>query len=311
MTNYFGGLGWIGFKKETTPGIAEATVAQFLQTESFVLNQDHKLIDLKANFGSIGDLPNLTGTLTPQGKATGILLAASLPHPFYWALGKVTTTGTAAPYSHTITPDVNLPSLTVEGNEVAIKMKQSGVMINKLSLKCAAGEVAKLDMEWIGLKHTDNATLTSTPVYVTDFLTFAVGTISIGGTTVTNVGDIQLTIDNGFEALFSINNTRYPADIVRKNKPKISGKISFIDFPTTLYNNLINASTFSLTLQFTSSNGNSLKIEIPAAQFQKGFDKEIKAENITADADFTVFQDTATGKIITVTAVNQVADLTV
>lgn len=311
MANYYGGLGWIGFKKETTPGTAEATVSQFFQTDSFILNQDHKPIDLKTNFGSLGDAPSLAGTITPTGKLS-TLLTASLPHPFYWALGKATVAGTTT-YTHTITldPAGQLPSLTVEGNEVAIKMKQSGVYINKLSLACAAGNVAKLTMEWYGLNHTDNATLTSTPAYVTDYLTMLNATITIGGTAMADVDNIQLDIDNQLEAQFPIGTSRYPAQIVRKNKPKITGKITFIDYPSTLYQAFVNATTVSININLTASGGKSLTINIPAAGFSKGFAQEIKDGPVTADADFTVFQDPASSNIITVTAVNSVANLTV
>jgi len=309
MANYYGGLGWIGFKKETTPGTAAATTSQFFQTDSFLLNQDHKPIDLKVNFGTLGDAPSLPGTITPSGKMS-TLLPASLPHPFYWALGNVTKTGTG-PYTHTITPANVLPSLTVEGNEVAINMKQSGVYINKLSLACASGDVAKLTMEWFGLNHTDNATLTSTPTYVTDFLTLLNATITIGGTAMADVDNIQLDIDNQLEAQFPIGTSRYPAQIVRKNKPKITGKITFIDYPSTLYQAFVNASTVAININLTASGGKSLTINIPAAAFSKGFAQEIKDGPVTADADFTVFQDPVSSNIITVTAVNQVADLTV
>lgn len=312
-TIYYGGLGTLGFKKQTAGGTPQATVTQFFPTESFIVKQDHTLIENKANLGTLIGLPPLQGKLTPSGKATA-WLAGALPHPFYWALGGYSKTG-AGPYTHTITPgsDGILPYLTVEGDQKAIKMKQSDVLLNKLSLACAFGEAVKLTMEWFGLVHTDSATLTSTPSYpvLTDLLTFLGATVSIGGSQVIDVQNITLDIDNGLQADFGLNGSqRTPVVLARKGNLKISGKFTFIDFPTAMYNNLISATTFNVTLNFAAGS-NTLQIVMPACAFTKGFDKEIKNETVTADAEFGCHKDPASSDSITITAVNSVADLAV
>jgi hypothetical protein len=308
---YYGGLGTLGFKKQTVGGTPQPTVSQFFPVEGFILKQDHNLIENKASFGTLMGLPPLQGKLTPNGKATA-WLAGAIPHPFYWALGGYSKTG-AGPYTHTIIPDPNgvLPYLTVEGDEKAIKMKQSDVLLNKLSLACAFGEAVKITMEWLGLVHTDSATLTSVPAYpaLTDLLTFLGATVSIGGSQVVDVQNITLDIDNGLEAQFSFGQ-RLPAVLARKGDLKLSGKFTFIDFPTAMYNNLISATTFNVTLNFAAG-ANTLQIVMPACAFTKGFDKEIKDEMVTADAEFGVYKDPASANSITVTAVNSVADLSV
>lgn len=310
---YYGGLGTLGFKTQTASGTPQATVTHFFPTESFIVKQDHALIDNKASFGTLMALPPLPGKLTPSGKATA-WLAGALPHPFYWALGAVSKVG-VGPYTHTITPsaDGSLPFLTVEGDQKAIKMKQYDVFLNKLSLACAFGEAVKITMEWLGLVHTDSATLTSVPSYpaLTDLLTFLGATVSIGGSQVIDVQNITLDINNGLQAEFGFNGSqRTPVVLFRKGDLKLGGKFTFIDFPTTLYNNMIAATTFSVTLNFTAGS-NTLQIVMPACAFTKGFDKEIKDETITADAEFGCYKDPASANSITVTAVNSVADLTV
>lgn len=310
--------GWVGFRKESTPGTPETGVTWFLPFESFLVQNKHDLLERKVNLGVYGKAAGLKGKFLPQGKLDGELIAG-LPHPFYWTLGSVTSVAlSGSAYSHTmgICADGSLPSLTCEADEVLRKHRQAGVNIDTLELSCTAGETALLKLGWLAKAHNDTVTPTSTPTYKTDVLTFVGATVTVGATALTDVKAVDLKIDNGLEQVHVLtSDNRYPAIVQRKDVPKITGKLSFIDYPADEYNRLQNADTFKLTLEFEGDAigatvyKRKLEVVLYACQYTGGFDTEIKGDVITKDGDFEAFYSTSDSKMIEVTCYNDVAQL--
>jgi hypothetical protein len=205
MANELGALHTLGFKPQTTPGSAESTVNTFLCTESISVNKNPKHIERKSHIGVGRLLPSRLGWFAPDGSATTEVMA-SQPHPWYWALGAVSSSRPAAStdptvYLHTITvADTGPVNLTCEADRVFDHVKQADAKINKLKLAVKPGEVGTLEIEWLALDHTDGATLTSTPVFVTDVLTCRAVVIEVDDGVLATITDAEIEWDGMLKA---------------------------------------------------------------------------------------------------------------
>lgn len=314
MANAHGSKHWVGFKPQAVAGTAETTVNTFLLSTGIQINKNPKHIERKAFISTGRQMPMLKGWSEPSGKLT-TEVAASQPHPWYWAMGTVnTTTPTTGVYLHTIT--IGDPvNLTCEADRVFDKAKQADVKIDKLTLTANVGEVATLAIETLGCSHTDGATLTSTPAFVTDVLTTRASLISIDGAQDFTAQDVEVAFDGGLEQLPVLESADGAPHVVRrKDVPKTSGKLKFIDFPTALLTKLVNATSFALIvyLEGDTISGNYkkfLRVTMPACQFTDGFDPDISAEVITGEASFGAFYDTVTSIQMKVEAQNTIATI--
>ena len=213
--------------------------------------------------------------------------------------------------------DGDLPSLTCEADEVNQDHRQAGVQVNSVEISCAAGEVADLAMEWLAKSHDDSASLTSTPSYKNDPLTFVSATVTVGATPLTDVKAVNFKIDNALEQVHTLTtNNRDPAEVRRSGMPTFTGKLDFIDFPADEYARLQEAETFKLTLYFegaaigATAYKKSLTIVLYACQYTSGLEPDIKAEVITTEGEFEAFYSVSDAKIVKITAVNDVEVLT-
>jgi hypothetical protein len=286
-----GALGWIGAKTEATAGTGESTVNIFFPTEQFTAVQSHEPVEVNANLASMTKLGYLKGKLTPKGSLTAPL-SAKTATVFYWALGNVSSADNGdGTHTHTITPALTLPTFTVHADEVIGKVAQAGAKISKLTVSATAGEVAKISVEWLAMSHTDDATFTETPDFETEFMNFTEAIITLNGTQMLTVDNIELTFDNKVEALFTLGTGRYPHEVMRNDRPDYTGKIALIDWDSTLYQKMINADDVSITFTLTDPNGNYVKITLPKVQFTGGFEPTIGTGRITAEPEFVVVGD--------------------
>ncbi len=320
MANDLGAQGWIGFKKEVTPDTQEATVDKFFPTEAFKLNKNQEQIERKSTAGTLGRLPNLAGKASPNGKVDTELYA-SLPHPLYWILGGAVTTtqpdgaGNPTVYKHNFGLAAGIIALTAESYEVVDSKKQSGFRLNKLDLSCAAGEAVNLKFDGLSKTHTDGAVLTSIPNYPNDLLTFAGAKIAIAGADSTIIDNVSLSIDKTTEVKHVLNALVTPGSVRPKDIAKIEGKLSFIDYPAAEYNRLVSFNTFALVLTFegdaiSGAYKKYVRITLPACQYKPGgFEKEVKSEVYSGDADFLAAVDLATSKVIDVEIQNTLVNL--
>ena len=324
MGNFLGALHWVGFKPESSPGTAESTVNTFLASESVAMNKNMTPIERKAFYGSGVALPPRLGWIKPDGKAPSEVMA-STPQPWYWALGHVNTTQPSASndptvYLHTITnyngtTQYQPVSLTAEAYRVFDSAKQAGVRISKLKLTAKPGEIAHLEIEWVGLTHTDGATLTSTPTFVTDVLTCRSAMVKIDGTQDVTVDSCEIEWDGGIEGVPTLESAAGSPHIIRrKDFPKVTGKLNFIDFPTAQLAKLTTATVFALIVELdgdTISHAYSklLRITLPACVYTGGLAPTVAAEVVTGDADFAAYYDTGTSTQIKVEAQNTISSI--
>jgi len=287
-----GVIGWIGLATEATPGTANATVNTFFATESYQAVQSHEPVAVEANLASLSKVGYLKGKLTPKGSLSAPL-SIDNASVFYWALGtdSVVDNGDGT-YTHTITPALILPTFTVHADEVIDQIEQAGGKVSKLTVSAAAGEVAKISMEWFALSHNEGVTLTETVAMPTKFVNFTEAVITIDSTTAINVDNIEFSIENNLETLFTLGTSRYPQKVMRNDRPTYSGKLVLIDWDANLYQKMINADNVAITFKFTDPDGNYVQVDLPKVQFTGGgFEPEISTGRITAEPEFEAVGD--------------------
>ena len=331
MGDYLGAKHWVGFKPEAAPGTAESTVTTFLVSEGLDMNANPKPIERKSSIGTGAALPSRPGWIAPDGSVPCEVLA-SQPQPWYWLLGHVVSTQPAVGtdptvYLHTITDDAREASkqnvgkgvsLTAEGNRVFDQCKQAGVRLNSIKLSVAPGEPGRLQLTWFGLTHVDGATLTSTPVFLTDTLICTSVAIKMDGTADVTVDAADLTIDVQNEQLDTlvVGGAGAPQDIRRKDVLQTTGSLSFIDFPVAALAKFRNATPFALVIELDGDTishtyAKFLRVTLPACQYVGGLTPSIGATVITGDATFQAFYDTTTSKQVMVEAQNTIPAINV
>ena len=286
-----GVTGWIGMSTEGTPGTPVSMVDTFFATESFTAIQSHEPVVVEANIASLGKPGYMKGKLTPQGNLSGPLSIKNAS-VFYWVLGDIDTTDNGdGTYTHTIIPALELPSFTVHADTVIDTVEQSGALLNKLTISAAAGEVVKLNMEWLGRIHNEGITLNEVVNMPDTFINFTEAVITLDGTTTLIVENVEITVENNLKPLFVLGDTRYPKEIVRDDKPAFTGKLVLIDWDASLYNKMINADQVSLKVKLSDPNGYYIEIEMPQINFSGGFEPEISTGNIVAEPEFEAVGD--------------------
>lgn len=258
-----GADGQVGFKTETTPGTA-VIVDQFLPIVSEGIKQEINYLDTQTI--SARKVLRLTkrGTNVVQGSIStelpNVTLATLLKHMF----GAIATTG-AGPYTHTATPgDLTGDSLTIQmGRPLTTSTVQAftyaGCKIKSWRITCATDEIAKLDLDVIGMSET-TATGLAVASYNTSWspFTFVEGAVSVAGSNVASVKSVELSGENMVDHRFRLGsgNSLQPLETGLRN---YSGTI-VTDFDAlTHYNLFVNNTPTTVVLTFVNG-ANTLTI---------------------------------------------------
>jgi hypothetical protein len=188
----------MGLAKETTFG-TPVTATVFCPVGSIKVDPDPGLFypELMMNTVERNVFP-LYGEYKFNGSATFPLFPSNGIELLVGAIGTDVVSGTANPWTHTISPANTLPSFTVEKNVGGFQSEQyAGCRINKYELKAAVGNQAvEATVDFMG---QNVATLTSptavTVVNESPFV-FAEGTTTILGNVDATVQSVTLTIEN-------------------------------------------------------------------------------------------------------------------
>lgn len=315
MTTYLGALHWFGVKPQAAAGVAEATPTTFLATTSLKMEPNMSPIKRKAMLGTGKNVPSLPGPIAPDGKAATEALA-SVPHPWYWALGAVTpTTVTSGVISHAITDGGAPVRLTLFGNRVHTGTRQKDGFVNKLRYSGKVGDIATLDIDWLALGHEDGfATSGIATSFPADVMTVMNATVKIDGAQSFEVNEFEIEWDGGLDAGGVIAETSgAPYFCRRKDIPTLTGKLKFKDFPVAEYEKLKAGTVFALETAvyggtITGAHRKALKTETLHCQYTGGLDGDISDGVITGDANFQAFS-VGTDALVTVTAINAIASI--
>jgi Phage tail tube protein len=229
---------------------------------------------------------NLYGEAKFTGAIDGPLFPSNAIELLVAAVGTDAVTGTAPPYTHTISQANTLPSLTVEKNTGDFESLQfAGCRLGKFSLKVPTGnEAAMITADVSG---QSVLTLSSpTAVTVTNELpfVFAEATASIFGTARTEAHNVEFSIDNGLKETYTYSQAHGPSFITPVTL-HVSGSLdvvwdSFTDSTYGDFTKMVNGTegAFSIALAHPSNAG-SVTLNAPQVVYSK-FSNDLKMTDV-------------------------------
>jgi len=246
---------FIKLGKETVWGTSvSTTISNRINSVSIQKTQER---NQKANLSvpSSGVLGGLyDGFLRVEGSVEMPVQYKGLGLLIQMALGDISTSG-ADPYTHVFTPDISLPSATIEvqrGSGITNQMEKFvGVKVSSLSISCEAGGEMTATIEFIG-KTSDARTGSISPTFGTgsSVLHFHAGQLSFNATNY-DVRSFTFTITNNLERrdLLGSKETAEPA-IGDVRTITLEATLDIED--DTLQAAYINATQSDVSLNFTS-----------------------------------------------------------
>jgi hypothetical protein len=237
-------------------------------------------------------------TLDLPTKGLGLLLAQAM------GTSPTATTTTTGVYSYSFTlGDVYGRSFTAQvgvpqyGGTVTPKTV-SGAKIQSFELGVTTGGIAtgKFQLDAASLT-TGTALATASYTAAINLFHFAQGAITLDATSIANVKDFTLTVDNTLKQdRYNLGSSGAKAEQVINGFRKISGKLTAEFTDTTLFSKFYSDANAALVLTFTGAiiaNGQSekLTITIPAAKFNADTPNVPGPGTVDLSMSFDVFDD--------------------
>lgn len=194
-------------------------------------------------------------------------------------MGSVTTTDNLdGSYSHTMKVGSTLPSFTVEKAfpDISQYILYQGCKISKMSLTASPSGFQQASFDIMGAKATASGTsFDSTPTELTDaaFDGFRIASLLEGGSSVTNVTEVTLDIDNGLDGDTFVIGGNGQRGSLNEGLVKVTGTLNGFFENLSLYNKAVNQTETSLKLTYAFGDGDgtagneSLVIEMPEVLF--------------------------------------------
>lgn len=311
-----------GIATETTFGTA-VTVSRFYEFTSESTNYNKKTsvgLGLRAGgllprsqrrvvttFDATGDV-----TIDLPTRGLGLLLSqatGSIPSPTTVATGVYSYTFTLADvYGKSFTAQVGVPQY---GGTVTPKTL-SGCKISSFELAVANGGIAtgKFNIDAAGFT---TATALATPSYSLNgsIFHFAQGAVTVDGTSVANIKDFSLTVDNTLKVdRYNLGAAGAKSEQTINGFRKITGKVTAEFTDTTLLTKYLNDTTTALSLSFvgntiSSTYKDTLTITVSAVKLD-GEAPKVAGPGVV-DVNFT-FEAYDNGTDAPLTIVYQTAD---
>lgn len=164
----------------------------------------------------------------------GPVYADTIGYALGGLLGSVTTTGGSAPYTHAISiknatsvgADAQPTSFTLTDFYAAEVRAYAGIQIHDFSLKFTSDGLLDYDAKGTGWAST--AASTPTPSFSSNLpIPTWIGTVSIGGSTISNSVDGNIDMTRPVTPIFGIQNTKNPYQVFL-GALETKGKIRFI-----------------------------------------------------------------------------------
>lgn len=228
---------------------------------------------------------NMYGEAKFTGAIDGPLFPTNAVQVLVAAIGTDVVTGTAAPYTHTLSQANTLPSLTVEKNIGGYQsLTFAGCRVGKLSIKAPVGsEPVSMTADLTG----QSVAVTTTPTAVSLVnempFSFAEASLSLGGNARADVTNVTIEIDNGLKETYTYSGNHGPSFITPVTL-KCSGTFDVVwsslnasvygDFTT-----MINETLGALSVAFSHAGGNSVTFSFPQVALAK-VAPDIKMEDV-------------------------------
>ncbi len=247
---------FIKLAKETTWGTAvTTTISNRINSVSISKTQER---NQKANLSvpSSGVLGGLyDGFLRVEGSIEMPVQYQGLGLLIEMAFGDLNTTGGSAPYTHDFTPDIDLPSATLEvqrGTGITNQMERfTGIKVSSLAISCEAGGEMTASLDFIGKTSVARAA-NITPSFGTgvSVLHFHAGQLSFNSVNY-DVRSFTFTITNNLERR-DILGSKETAEPAVGDVRTITIEATLDIESDTLYTAYLNATQSDVTLNFTS-----------------------------------------------------------
>lgn len=115
------------------------------------------------------------------------------------------------------------------------------------------------------------------------------GSISEGGSTIATVTSLDVTIENGLEALFSVGSPTTNRPSIGKSR--VTGSVTTYFDSKTLYEKFINETESSISCTLTDVDGNDYVILLPRVKYNSG-QPDVSGEGaVTVAMDFVALYD--------------------
>lgn len=177
------------------------------------------------------------------------------------ALGSVTTTGAASPYTHTFKVGTSLPSFLIEKGFTDIDQyfKYRGCKINRMSFNLTPSGFQKIDFDIMGAEEVQGtASFDTTPTNLgkSPFDGFAIATIEEGGSAIANVVGIDnLSIENNLDGDMYLVGGAGKRAAVPEGSVVVTGTLKALFENVTLYNKAVNYTESSLKIVYQLGTG--------------------------------------------------------
>lgn len=299
---------FIGIAKETTKGTAVAPTDYLLVQADSLKPAD--IIDPLYDNGLRGSLVENYNYIPGRTRSTFDFSSSAFPDGIGYALtgllGSVATTGSTAPYTHTISLKNNLTaaadaqplSYTLTDFYAAAVRAYPGIQFTDFSLKFNADGLLEYDAKSTGW--ASSAASTPTPSFSTVLPTPVwAGTVSIGGSVVSNAVEGEITMKRDVTPVYGISNTQNPYSVF-VGALDTEGKFTFAMEDNTELTRFLSNTQPAITLNWTQGSGASLtqiqatitKGAYTAAVIERGDDYvqvsiELNAQGNTTDAGST------------------------
>lgn len=227
---------YLGIAKEVTKGTA-VTPTDFIPVSVSKI-KPVDVIDPLYDEGLRGSIVKSYNYIPGRVRSTfdfgGPAFPDTIPYSIAGLLGEVTTTGASAPFTHTITlensgtaaADVQPTSFTLTDFYSAAVRAYPGIQVHDFSLKFSSEGLLEYDAKATGWA---SATATTpTPTFSTILPTPVwAATVSVGGSTVSNAVDGEITMKRSVTPVYGISNTQNPYSIF-VGALEVTGKLTFV-----------------------------------------------------------------------------------
>ena len=230
-------------------------------------------------------------------------------------LGAPTTTGAGPKYTHVfkISKTATQPSVKIEKafTDIGKYYLAEGVKIVKLSTKYGIGDSEHIHtIDLFGSTETSSGTeydSAATPVVLNRMNDYQ-ASIKEGGSTVTNIANIEFSLDMGLDLeQFAIGSENARADIP-EGQVVISGKLTALFTDTAILEKAVAGTKSSIEIISEDVSGNSLAYKLPEIMYSVTSPPIEGPTGVRVDADFSAFYENDAGdSSAIITLVNDVA----
>jgi len=198
-------------------------------------------------------------------------------------------------------------SFTIERHHTDINkyLRSTGCSFNSMSLSVAPNSMVTGSLSVIGKSFSVASAAISGATYSAETTTAPfdsfTGSINEGGSGIAVVTGIELSIDNGMEALYVVGSDETLVPSIGKST--VTGSITAYFENSTLIDKFIAETASSLEFTLTDQAGNSYVFELPNIKYNSGNPEVGGPGAITVSLDFVALYDSGTASQIQITRV--------